>query len=142
MNEGLRCSAEGLQWSVHPLAQEPRLKSTALCLALMAVPVAAALSFGGLLYGVISLVVLVAAMSRYLFPTHYRLDAAGMESDHLWWKKNRRWTDFGRARIRPDGLFLSPFRRPSRLDSFRGEFLRCVGNQQSVSSFVERHVGG
>jgi len=131
-----------LQWTVHPLVQEPRLKSAALCLALVAFPVGAALSFGATLYGVISVVTLGAALSRYLFPTHYRLDGAGIETDHLWWVKRRTWSDFGRARIQRDGLFLSPFERPHRLDSFRGEFIRCSENRDSVSSFVEQHVGG
>ncbi len=130
-----------LQWSVHPLVEEARFKSAALCLALVAFPVLAALSFEGILYGLISIMTLVAAMSRYLFPTRYRLDGSGLETEHLWWKKRRTWSDFGRARIRRDGLFLSPFERPHRLDSFRGEFIRCRGNQERVSSFVEQHVG-
>ena len=130
-----------LQWSVHPLVQEPRLKSAALCLAVVVFPLMAALTFAAALYGVISLVVLVAALSRYLFPTRYWLDGSGLETDHLWWKRRRTWSDFGCARVHPDGLFLSPFRRPHRLDSFRGEFIRCRGNRESVTSFVERHVG-
>ena len=133
--------AQTLQWSVHPLVEEARFKSATLCLTLVAFPALATLSFDGVLYGVISLVTLVAAMSRYLFPTRYRLDGSGLETEHLWWKKRRTWSDFGRARIRRDGLFLSPFERPHRLDSFRGEYIRCRGNQQSVVSFVEQHVG-
>ena len=130
-----------LQWSVHPLVHEPRLKSASLCLALAAFSVMAAVSFGGALYGVISCVALAAAVSRYLFPTRYVLDQAGVETDHLWRRKRRAWTEFCRAQVRGDGLFLSPFERPHRLDSFRGEFIRCRGNQESVSSFVREHVG-
>ena len=133
--------ANTLQWSVHPLVEEAPFKSASLCLALVAFPWLAALSFDGVLYGVISMIALVAAMSRYLFPTRYHLDESGLETEHLWWKKRRTWSDFERARIRPDGLFLSPFERPHRLDSFRGEFIRCRGNQERVSSFVEQHVG-
>ena len=133
--------AKTLQWSVHPLVEETRFKSASLCLALVAFPLLTAHSFGGVVYGVISLVTLIAAMSRYLFPTRYRLDGSGVETEHLLWKKRRTWSDFGRTRIRRDGLFLSPFERPHHLDSFRGEFIRCRGNQESVSSFVEQHVG-
>ena len=133
--------AKTLQWSVHPLVEETRFKSASLCLALVAFPLLAAHSFGDVVYGVICLVTLIAAMSRYLFPTRYRLDGSGVETEHLLWKKRRTWSDFGRARIRRDGLFLSPFERPHHFDSFRGEFIRCRGNQESVSSFVEQHVG-
>ncbi len=135
-------NAQTLQWSAHPLVEESRFKSATLCLALVAFPSLAALSFNSILYGAISLVILIAAMSRYLFSTRYLLDGSGLETEHLWWKKRRTWSDFGRARIRRDGLFLSPFERPHRLDSFRGEFIRCRGNQESVSSFVEQHVSG
>ncbi len=133
--------AKTLQWIVHPLVEETRFKSASLCLALVAFPLLAAHSFGGVVYGVISLITLITAMSRYLFPTRYRLDASGVETEHLLWKKRRTWSDFGRARIRRDGLFLSPFEHAHRLDSFRGEFIRCPGNRESVSSFVEQHVG-
>ena len=129
-----------LQWSVHPLVEESRFKSASLCLALVAFSSLAAFSFDGVLYGVVSLVTLVAAMSRYFFSTRYLLDGSGLEMEHLWWKKRRTWSDFGRARTRRDGLFLSPFKRPHRLDSFRGEFVRCRGNQECVSLFVEQHV--
>lgn len=132
--------APTLQWSVHPLVEEARFKSAALCLTLVIIPVLTFVSFGELLFGVISLVTLIAAMSRYLFPTSYRLDGSGLETEHLWWKKRRTWSDFARARIRSDGLFLSPLKRPHRLDSFRGEFLRFHHNRESVSSFVEQHV--
>ena len=134
--------AQMLQWRVHPLVQEPRLKSALLCLALAAFPAMATVSFGGALYGFISFAVLAGAVSRYLFPTRYRLDRSGVETEHLWRHRRRPWTEFCRARVRGDGLFLSPFERPHRLDSFRGEFIRCDGNRERVSSFVRAHVSG
>ena len=41
-----------------------------------------------------------------------------------------------------DGLFLSPFDRSSRLDSFRGIFLPLGQNGSAVTAFVRAQVEG
>jgi len=130
----------GVHWTAHPLFQEPGVRSIALCSAILAVSLVAASAFGHLLYALVSLVVLAVSMSRYLLPTHYAVDETGVTYRHLFRARRLSWDQVRRADIHRDGLFLSPFARSCRLDSFRGVFLRFHGNDGAVTAFVHAHV--
>ena len=101
---------------------------------------AAAIGFEGPGYGLVSLAVLVASLWRYWLPTRYRLDGQGVWVAHLGWERLHPWGQFRRAEVHRDGIFLSPFPRASRLDAFRGFFLRFGGCRGEVVSFVREHV--
>lgn len=129
-----------LCWTAHPLREEPWPKSALLVVLVAGLALGAALSFGGPGYGLLSLVVLAGSLSRYLLPTRYTLDETGVRIAHLGWTRQRSWGQFCRVDIHPDGVFLSPFVRPTRLDSFRGCFLRSHQNQEAVTRFAQAHV--
>ncbi len=129
-----------LSWKAHPLVDEPRAKSALLCALIAGFTIGVTLSFEGLAYGLITLVVLTLSLSRYLLPTHYALDEGGIKIAHLGRKQQRPWALFQRADIHKDGIFLSPFARARRLDSFRGCFLRFGAEQDPVIHFVQTHV--
>jgi hypothetical protein len=101
---------------------------------------AVAFGFAHWFYGVFSLGALTASLSRYFFPTRYALDGDGVSTQHLGLKQRRSWAEFRRADEHRDGIFLSPSARPSRLDSFRGVFLRFAQNREDVVRFVRCHV--
>ncbi|MEC7227727.1 MAG: hypothetical protein VXW00_12715, partial [Candidatus Latescibacterota bacterium] len=67
-------------------------------------------------------------------------DENGISRNHLGRKSQRAWADFRRVDARSNGLFLSPFARPSRLDSFRGLFLPFHGKGDQVIYYVQRYV--
>jgi hypothetical protein len=107
----------------------------------VAVSAGAALSFEGLEYGLLSLAVLLVSLSSYFFPTHYQLGEAGVQVRHLGRSRLWPWAQFCRIDRCPEGIFLSPFARPSRLDSFRGCLLRAPRDPEAVRHFAQRHVG-
>lgn len=133
-----RCS-----WICHPLVEEPWPKSAALVGAILAFSALAAAAFEGLLYGAIALAVLSGSMSRFLLPTSYEIDSSGISVSHLFRRRLRAWVEVRRIEVRKDGLFLSPFARPSRLDSYRGLFLPASGvGVEKLEELVGRHVPG
>ena len=127
-------------WTTHPLLDEPRAKSTALIIILAGLGSAFGISFGGVVYGVATVGILGAAMSRYLFATTYTLDDSGLTTSHLMWTRHRCWQNFRRVDIHPHGIFLSPSERPNRLDSFRGLFLPSSDDSTEIVAIVSRHV--
>lgn len=129
-----------LQWTIHPLAEEPRVKSILLATFIVGLPIGAVFSFDGLIHGVISLVVLAASLSRYFLPTRVTLNSEGVHTSHLGWRRQRSWREFRRADVHEDGVFLSPFARSSRMDSFRGYFLTFADNRNQVTRFVQEYV--
>ena len=133
-----RCS-----WISHPLVEEPWPKSAALVAAILAFSALAAATFEGLMYGAIALAVLSGSMSRFLLPTSYEIGGSGIAVSHLFRRRLRTWEEIRRVEVREDGLFLSPFPRPSRLDSYRGLFLPASGMEvEQLQELVGRHVPG
>ena len=129
-----------LCWKVHPLRQEKASKSLSLIVIVTTVSWSAAYSFGHFGYGLLSLCVLVFSLAHYFFPSRYRLDETGVSRDLLGSHTRRAWTDFRRVDARSNGLFLSPFDRPSRLDPFRGLFLPFHAEGDQVVYYVQQHV--
>lgn len=129
-----------LHWTIHPLAEEPRVKSILLAALIVGLPIGAVFSFDGLIHGVISLAVLAASLSRYFLPTSITLDSEGVHTSHLGWRRQRSWGAFRRVDVHEDGVFLSPFARSSRMDPFRGYFLTFRNNGNQVTRFVEEYV--
>jgi hypothetical protein len=134
-------NAAALCWTVQPLRQESAARTGLLIAAVVLLSIGFGYSFGGGEYALLSLIVLAASLSRYWLPTSYEVDAEGVHSKHLGLRQQRAWREFRRVEVRCDGIFLSPFARQSRLDSFRGLFVRCAENRDAVAAFARCHVG-
>ena len=131
--------AETLSWRSFPVADDfPR--SLLLIAAAGAACVGIALSFRGAGYGLLSAALLGLSLARYFLPTWYELGEAGVAVRFLGQERRIPWAEVKRATVHRAGVFLSPFERPSRLESFRGTFLRFAGNAEEVVSFVERRL--
>lgn len=129
-----------LRWTSHLLRDEAGWKSLALIVLIAGFSAGACYSLEGIVYALIACAVLVAAMSRYLLPIHYCLTEREVAVTHAGMTRRLPWDCFQNFRIHPDGVFLSPFRRPSRLDSFRGCFLRFKDNRDEVLAVVRAGV--
>jgi len=130
-----------LSWVVHPLSQEPAVKSAALVAAIAGFSLLAASTLEGAVYGLVSLVVLSLSMARYFLPTRYTVDEEGV-AWRLLVGHRRPWQEFARVEERADGLLLSPFVRPTRLDTYRGVHLRFGpgADGRAVASMATSHV--
>ena len=127
-------------WTVHPLRQERLSKSLLLVAIVGGVSYSVALSFGHAGYGLLSLCILVFSLAHYFFPARYKIDPLGISRTLLARELTRPWSDFRRVDARGNGLFLSPFSKPTRLDSFRGIFLPFHKNGEQVVYYVQQYV--
>ncbi len=127
-------------WVSHPLKEESAAKSAALVLIILGVTLIVGASFQSSAFALLALVLLAAAMSRYFFSTCYVLDNAGVRISHLGVCRQYPWANFHRAVVLPDGIFLSPFVKPHRLDTFRGQFLRAKNPDEIYHHVVQQHV--
>ena len=135
-----RPESAALNWTVHPLVEEPWSKTALLCGIIVGLAYLTSSSFDGLGYGLATLIVLTFSLSRYFLPTRYTLDANGVQVRHLGWSQPHPWKRFCRAELCPNGVFLSPFARPRRLEAFRGCFLRCLHQRQAVMEAAQAHI--
>jgi hypothetical protein len=113
-----------LAWRVHRLREEPKK------VRLIAAGYAVAMALWWLVFPhplalFLPVVALTSALAEFLFPINYRLTTRGAYADcgptiRLFMD----WKDVRRVTHGDEGIFLSPFARPSRLDGVRGIRLR------------------
>ena len=129
-----------LAWRIHRLREEPQ------GIGLIAGAYAAAILLWWWVYPqplalALPLLSLTGALSDYLFPISYRLTTRGAYADCGASRLFLSWDDVQRATHGAEGVYLSPLRRPSRLDAWRGVKLRFAGNSDAVLAIVREHKG-
>ncbi len=129
-----------LSWRVHPVAEHP--VHGILLLGIIALCTWIFWSGFGSFYGIFCLVVLLFATAPFFLPTNYVLDGEGVEITSLFIIRHfRPWTDFQSFYSDETGVQLSPFRKPSRLAVFRGNFLRFApDNRERVKAYLDERI--
>ncbi len=129
-----------IAWRSHPWMEEPPAKRAALIAAIVGASAIAGIGIGALWAGLVSAGFLLISVSRYLLPTTYVVNAEGVRVQFLGIDRALSWTRFRRAALRPDGVFLGTFATPRRLDVWRGCYLRCPHDRESVYAIARAHI--
>ncbi|MCZ7582959.1 MAG: hypothetical protein M5R36_06290 [Deltaproteobacteria bacterium] len=133
--------ASALHWRSWPV----RDKAGTLFLALpvCAAALAAVYVFTGhWAFVVLGAVILAVGLKEYFLPMRYEIDGDGVRVRHLLWTQSRLWADIRRVAPTDDGVLLSPFPEPSRIERHRGLFLRFAGNRDGVLAALRERAGG
>lgn len=91
----------------------------------------------GPIYGFLSILFLGFSLLPYYTPTTYRLNEDGIEVKKVFYTIKKSWSNFRSFYPDKNGVLLSPFPIPTRLENFRGIYIRFKGNGEGVLSVVE-----
>lgn len=134
-----------IRWSSCPFADEPWSK-TSLLLVILAVTISVA-AWIERVYGVLAAGLLLIGLGPYFFRTRYEVSAdGGVKVRFPLFTRSRPWSLYKRYVVQRGGIFLSQFPAPSRLDSFRGDFLRYAPDaptpvdREALLALVRQHV--
>lgn len=129
------------EWTAHPARRRPRDVLLVVCvLCLTASAVMTAFQSGWL--AILSVVILVASISTFLFPTRYVLSDEGVEERRLGHRRRRAWNELRRVQVGPRAALVSPFSRPRFMDRYRGLMLYLDGaDRDRVVGILEERVG-
>ncbi len=136
-------SSEGidaLEWQVHLARTQPARAAVVVGAALLSAGLCFFL-FRNWLYAGFCVLALLGATSEFLLPIRYRLDEEGAEMRNLHNWRRIAWSEVKKAYLLEDGVKLSPLGVRTRLEPFRGVFLRFGeghGSQEEVLSAVRR----
>ena len=130
-----------LAWTSHPLKQSRR-KSLLLAGVMALTGVAIYLNTGAVSWALGSMGLLALGVHDFVLPTRYRMTTEAAESRILGMRRTKRWSALRSHYADHNGVLLSPFPKPSRLDTFRGLYIRYSGNSDEVLAFVRDRLQG
>jgi hypothetical protein len=128
-----------LRWSVWPARTRP-LAAAVLVAGAVVLGILIARGTGDRMLGIAGPLFVLASLSSYLLPTHYRLTREAVEVRSLGVVRARPWSEMKRFDEDKAGVFLSPFEKRSWLDAYRGVRLALGGNRDQVVAFVEARL--
>lgn len=123
--------APAFEWRVHPLRERPGV--AALVIAFLFLLHGAIYWFlGHWWYVGVAAAVLLPSLAPFFLPVEYTLHPRYIAVRTPFRRFAKSWEAFQRCEIGPKGLFLSPFPTPSRLDNFRGLYVRFGRHREEV----------
>ncbi len=128
---------ETLSWISHPA----RIRRTAAILVLLfmhAVFVVVYLATDSFFMVILAGVIFMGTLSTFFFPTRYEISKDRIKVKYLVNKVEKEMRHFRSFYPDKNGVLLSPFTRPSRLENFRGLYVRYHLNKEEVDSFITK----
>ncbi len=128
-----------LRWSTHPVKRSAKI-SILVILLLFVIWLLVYLTTFSPLLTVLSVVIMLGSLSPFFLPTHYELDDKKVKVKFFFNTKEKEWSTFRSFYVDKNGVLLSPFERPSRLENFRGLYVKFNENREEVVDFVKSKV--
>ncbi|NOY89337.1 MAG: hypothetical protein GXO93_08130, partial [FCB group bacterium] len=91
-------------------------------------------------FSLLTLIVMFASLSKFYFPTKFRLTDKKITVRYTIQTLTKDWTMYRSYYQDKNGVLLSPFLQPSRLENFRGLYLMFANNKEEVIAFVKAHI--
>ena len=112
-----------LSWTVHPLVENKR-KSVLLGLFLALLFFGIYWGFQSVSVGLLSAIFFLGSLYKYFLPFHHQCEADKLIITSCCYRLERSWETFRSFYVDANGVLLSPFGRPTRLENFRGVYVR------------------
>ncbi len=129
-------SEEILRWRSYPFKKNTKISVLVICFLILCW-ILVYLSTQSILFLVISVIILFGSLSSFFFPTEYELSKDKIKVRFFFTNKAKDWNYYRSFYVDKNGVLLSPFERPSRLENFRGIYLRFEKNKDEVIDFVK-----
>ena len=127
-----------MKWTVHPAKRNPtKTVLSALFITLFLVFVGV---FYGIFWSIFGFIVLLVSLHSYFFPTSYAVDGKEVIIKNIFMTQKRRLTEFRKVYVGKNGMLLSPFRRKTFLNQFRGVFLLFPEQHREVVEFLRTRI--
>ena len=129
-----------LEWTVHPIKKN--WKVSVVVVAFLATLCAAIyFSFNSFAFLALSITIFGCSLAPFFFPTTYTLQDDCIIVKSLLRRFTKEWDSFRSYYPDRNGVLLSPFLQPSRLENFRGIYVRFWYNKAEVVNFIKQKIG-
>ncbi len=129
-----------LQWVCHPIKSRSVLLTVGLVLFLTILVALTYTWTESTLFAMIAALILWGSVSQYFLPVSFRLTDRTVTVKYTTHTIERTWNLFRSYYVDRNGVLLSPFVRPSRLETFRGLYVRFAGNKDEVVAVISEKI--
>lgn len=126
-------------WRVHPLC-ENWTRSAVLVLFLLLLFSGVYWLFQSMFVAFLSALFVIGSLYRYFVPFRYEFYEGQLVVTAPFYSLTKPWSDFRSFYTDKNGVLLSPFAKPSRLENFRGVYIRFGGNRSEVVDFIRAKI--
>jgi len=127
---------KSLSWISHPAKERPVAAAMVIVLVLGVFYLVYSATQNTLMV-LIAVLIFLISLSTFFFPTRYNIDEKRVTIKYLYTLKERNVSAFRTVYPGRRGILLSPFLGPSRLENYRGFYLRYGrGNKVEVDKFL------
>ena len=92
------------------------------------------------IFTVLTIVILYASLSKFYFPTSYAMNNEGIAVKTMTQKIVKPWSMYRSYYPDKNGVLLSPFTQPTRLENFRGLFVMFDGNREEILAYLKDRI--
>ncbi len=128
-----------LKWATHPIKRSIKV-SILVILFLFVVWSLVYLTTFSFFLTILSVVIMLGSLSPFFLPTYYELNDKKIKVKFFFNTKEKEWSMFRSFYVDKNGVLLSPFEKPSRLENFRGLYVRFNQNKDEVVDFVRSKI--
>jgi hypothetical protein len=132
---------ESLSWISHPARERPFTAVLVSIFVILVMVIVYYIMDRSLFMMIVAGLIFTLSLSTFYFPTRYNIDETKVAIKYRFSVKERNLSAFRQYYPEARGILLSPFLSPSRLENFRGFYLRYGrGNKAEVDAFVKKLI--
>ncbi|MCX6826047.1 MAG: hypothetical protein NTV06_02080 [candidate division Zixibacteria bacterium] len=128
-----------LEWICHPAKKNMKVTAAVSVFVVLLVVIVYYISYSVWLT-VLGFMILYGSLSAFYFPTRYKLTGNEVIIKTAFQTLHKQWAQYRSFYPDKNGVLLSPFLRPSRLENFRGVYIRFGNNKDEVMAFVRNKL--
>jgi len=88
----------------------------------------------------LGVLIAVLTLHSYFLPTKYTVDEISITVTYMFQKKSYDWKYFKTYYMDDKGILLSPFASPSRLENFRGLYVRYGNRKEEIKEIISKRI--
>jgi energy-coupling factor transporter transmembrane protein EcfT len=127
-----------MKWIVHPAKRN--LNKTIVSAFFVTAFVVIVGVFYGIFWSIFGFIILFVSVQSYFFPTAYDVTEEEVIIKNIFMTQRRKLSEFRRVYVGRNGILLSPFRRKTFLNQFRGVFLLLPDQHEEIVSFLRERI--
>lgn len=135
-----RSYTDEISWCVHPLV-ENWIRTVILFVFLSTILAILYLGFQSIVIVFLSALLLIGPLYKYFLPFHYHCTHEVIVVRACCYKTERPWKSFRSNYIDKNGILLSPFSKRTRLENFRGIYVRFGKHPpEEIVNFIQHQL--